>query len=49
MDVPGDEGDLTKSPAAAIKLGAAKLSFTARYTVVDGSSVRKALVAAMHA
>ena len=47
VDVPGDEGDLQKSPAAAIKMGVAKLNFVARYVVGDGSSVRKAIVDAL--
>ena len=47
IDMPGDEGELTKSTKAAVKVGAAKLGFTARYDIAPASSVRRALVAAL--
>ena len=49
VDLPGDEGDLTKTPATPVKVGVAsfKPAFAAKYTVSPGSDVRKALVEAL--
>ena len=47
LDIPGDEGELTKSTKATVKLAAAKVGYQAKYDVQPGSSVRKALVDAL--
>lgn len=53
VDVPGDEGELTKTPVAKVSLGVAKLNFTAKYNVQGdtgskpASSIRTALVAGL--